>query len=67
MQNATAIRIKVALIQRGIRLVDIARDLDVSGEMVGMVVNGHRATPRIRREIARRIGFDPWAKKERKK
>ncbi len=65
MNRAT--RIRILLLERGITQADIARDLGCSRAFVGQIVNGDKNTPRLRREIAKRIGLpyeDLWGAEE---
>ena len=55
--SMTRNEIRAELIRRGIRLVDIARELKVAPSTVRVVVAGHRRSRRIERYIAQRIGL----------
>ena len=55
------LEIKSEFALRGLKLVDIANQLDVSRSMVSQVAKGLVKTQRVREAIAVAMGKDPWA------
>jgi len=49
MDKAT--KIKIALLKQGIRQVDIARKLNLSPYTINNVINGHRRSRRVEKEL----------------
>jgi len=50
--------IKKALIDAEVTQSDLARELNVSPNMIYLVIKGKGTSDRVRRHIARRIGID---------
>lgn len=49
-------KIKAMLVERGIRQVDIARELGLKKETVNTVLNNHGTSRRVKEHIAKRLG-----------
>lgn len=52
-------KIKARLIERGIKLVDIARELGVTRSAVSQALMSRLGSPRIRAEVAKRLNTTP--------
>lgn len=50
--------IKARLIERGIKLVDIARELGIAPPTVTQVISGIKTSRRIQKTIAQKIGMN---------
>jgi predicted transcriptional regulator len=55
--NTETKEIKIALIQRGISQIEIARELGVSHAVVCAEINGKRKSARVREYILARLGL----------
>ena len=60
--------IKALLAARGIRISDIARELNVSVPTVSLVISGRDSSRRIKTAVAEKLGFSPeelWPEKQK--
>ena len=60
--------IKALLVARGIKISDIARELNVSVPTVSLVISGRDNSRRIKAAVAEKLGFSPeelWPEKQR--
>ncbi len=60
--------IKALLVARGIKISDIAKELNVSVPTVSLVISGRDNSRRIKAAVAEKLGFSPeelWPEKQR--
>lgn len=60
-------KIRAVMILRGITGAELARRINVTRTAINMVVEGRRQTPRLRKFIAKEVGFpvDLWEEMDR--
>ena len=59
MRTLPNIELKVALIKRGIKQIDLALDIKVDSSRISKIINGReQPTPEIKRDIAKYLGME---------
>jgi lambda repressor-like predicted transcriptional regulator len=57
-QNMQPMEIRIALIRAGVTQAELARELDVTQQLVYKIIAGTSVSHQVRQHIAKRIGID---------